>query len=247
MPIHSLAWLPNRPVVGIVVIAHGLAEHAARYAPLAARLTGAGLVVYAPDHRGHGRSGNVHRLGRANLGRWPDAVLDLWTQIALAAEAHPGKPVFLFGHSMGGALALDAALHHQAALRGLVLSGPALGTEEPGRGPRAVIARALSQIAPNAPVLRLRADYVSRDPAVVRAYEEDPLIHHGAVPARTAVELLDAMGRLQREAPALRVPVLVMHGGSDRLVPLAATRDTYERLGSADRTIRVFDGLYHGS
>lgn len=244
-PIFSQAWLPAGPPLAVVVVAHGLAEHGGRYAPLATRLAGLGVAVHLPDHRGHGRSGNAPQLGRANLGRWHDAVQDLWTQIALAIEAHPRRPVFLVGHSMGGALALDVALHHPDALRGLVLSGPALGTGEPTTGPRVAIARILSRIVPGAPVLRLRAEFVSRDPEVVRAYESDPLVHHGAIPARTAVELLDAMTRLQHEAAALEMPVLVMHGGDDRLVPLAATLPVYRRIGAADQTVRVLEGLYH--
>ncbi len=244
-PIFTQAWLPSQPPAAVVVISHGLAEHSGRYAGLAARLTGAGFAVHVSDHRGHGRSGNSPRGGRANLGRWRDAVADLWTHVAESAAAHAGRPVFLVGHSMGGALALDLALRHPQAIRGLVLSGPAIATDEARPGIRLLLARVLARLAPNTGVLRLPAEYVSRDPAVVRAYECDPLVYRGSVPARTVVELLNAMPRLQADANRLRVPVLVMHGGDDRLVPTTPNRLVYDRIGSVDRTVRIYDGLFH--
>jgi lysophospholipase len=244
-PIFTQAWLPPQPWVAGIVISHGLAEHSGRYASLAARLTTQGLAVHALDHRGHGQSGNAPRSARANLGRFRDAVADLDTLVVQVADAHPGLPLFLFGHSMGGAIALSLALRHPQPLRGLLLSGPAVATAEAGPGPRLALAKLLAWLAPDTGVLRLPADAISRDLEVVRAYENDPLVHRGAVPARTLIEMLVAMSMLQANAGALRMPVLIMHGSADRLVPLAMTRGVYERIGSQDKTVRIYDGLYH--
>jgi alpha-beta hydrolase superfamily lysophospholipase len=106
--------------------------------------------------------------------------------------------------------------------------------------------RLLSSLAPNAGALTLPAKAISRDPAVVEAYEQDPLVFRGAIPARTIVELLQAMAAFPASAPELRIPVLVQHGTADSLVPLAATRPVYDLLGPPKaRTLRYYDGLFH--
>ena len=104
--------------------------------------------------------------------------------------------------------------------------------------------RLLSVVAPNTGALALPASAVSRDPSVVARYEADPLVHHKAVPARTLVELLDAMRGFPAQAPGLRLPTLILHGTADKLVPLAATRPVYQ--ASAPATARkLYEGLFH--
>lgn len=236
------AWLPERDPRVVVVISHGLAEHGGRYAALAERLVAHGYAVYALDHRGHGRSTGE----RANIGRFSYLVSDLSAFIGRAQRQHPDATPFLVGHSMGGAIALASVLRNPGGLKGLVLSAPALATGEAVSPFKAFFVRLLSRFAPNTGVLTLPATAISRDPAVVRAYESDPLVFRGAIPARTLVELLGAMAEFPGAAPKLRLPVLVQHGTADRLVPLAATRPLYDRLGNPkQRTVRVYDGLFH--
>ena len=112
---------------------------------------------------------------------------------------------------------------------------------------KGLFVRLLSRAAPNTGAMTLPAAAISRDPAVVRAYEADPLVFRGAVPARTLVELIDAIAGFPADAPRLKLPVLVQHGTGDSLVPLAAVRPVYERLGSNPklRTLRVYEGLFH--
>jgi acylglycerol lipase len=109
------AWLPERDPRAVVVIAHGLAEHGGRYPEVAARLVASDYAVYAMDHRGHGRSGGP----RANIDRFAYLVSDLGTFAGRAQREHPGAPVFLLGHSMGGAVALACALRYKGSLKGL--------------------------------------------------------------------------------------------------------------------------------
>jgi len=238
--LYTCEWLPPA-ARGVVVLVHGLAEHSGRYAELVERLTANGLAVYALDHRGHGRSPGP----RAQIGRFAWLVADLATRIRAARGAYPGLPLVLLGHSMGGAVALATALAHPALIDALALSAPAIGADPKVPALRVALARLLSRILPAAGVLRLDAALVSRDPAVVRGYETDPLVYRGAVPARTAVELLDAMAAFPAAVGALSVPTLVMHGTADGLVPIRDAERVWQRFGTTDLTVHRYEGLFH--
>ena len=240
--IFGQAWLPEQAARAIVVISHGLGEHGGRYAGLASRLVDKGYAVYAIDHRGHGRSSGP----RANIERFGYLVADLGAFVGRARGEHPDVSVVLLGHSMGGAVALACALEIQDDLRALVLSAPALAAGEALPAFKLWMVKLLSSLSPNTGALKLPPTAVSRDPEVVRSYESDPLVFHGAVPARTLAELLQAMQRLQQTAHELRIPVLVQHGTADSLVPLAAVYPIYQHLGVAQsRSVQVYEGLYH--
>ena len=234
------AWLPEAEPRAVVVVAHGASEHSSRYAHVAERLAAGGYGVYALDHRGHGRSEGK----RAQLGRLDHVIADLRRFVDLAAERHPGAPVFLLGHSMGGGIATTYTIRHQDTLTGLVLSAPVADPDAAGAVTRGV-SKVLSALAPDLGVYSVDAGLVSRDPEVVRRYEEDPLVYHGKLPARTVSELTAAVRRFPAEVPGLRLPLLVMHGDADGLVPVAGSRMIHERAGSDDKTIRIWEGLYH--
>jgi alpha-beta hydrolase superfamily lysophospholipase len=238
--LHTVSWAPPAPS-GAVVLVHGLAEHSGRYGALVACLGAVGLAVHALDHRGHGRSSGA----RAQIGRFAWLVEDVATRLVAARRQHPGQPVILLGHSMGGAIALAVALAVPDLIDGLVLSAPALGADPGVAASRVALARVLSRVWPGAGVLRLDASLVSRDPAVVAAYEHDPLVHRGSVPARTAVELLDAMAAFPGRVAALTTPTLVLHGTADGLVPIRFAAPVWERFGARDFTLHRYEGLYH--
>jgi alpha-beta hydrolase superfamily lysophospholipase len=222
------------------VIAHGASEHSARYAHVADRLVNAGYAVYALDHRGHGRSQGK----RAQLGRLDYVVADLRSFVDLAAGRHPGLPLYLLGHSMGGAISIAYAVRHQDTLAGLVLTDPVADPQAANAVTRGV-SRVISAIAPDLGVYSVDASLVSRDPAVVRDYEQDALVYHGKLPARTVAELTEAVQRFPEDVAGLRLPLLVMHGGADQIAPEAGSRMVHERAGSEDKTLQIWDGLYH--
>jgi len=234
------AWLPDGEPRAVVVLAHGASEHSARYAHVADKLTQTGYALYALDHRGHGRS----QGGRAQLDRMDYAVKDLHALIAMAAGKHPGKKVFLFGHSMGGTVAIAFALRHQVELSGLALSAPLAAIEAASPVTR-LVSRALSAVAPGLGVLDIDSSAVSRDQQVVRDYDGDPLNHHGKLPARTLAELTKTVDTFHEEVPRLQLPLLLMHGTADRLTPISGSRMVHERASSTDKTIEVYDGLFH--
>ncbi|PRG32326.1 alpha/beta hydrolase [Burkholderia multivorans] len=231
------------PPRATVALLHGLAEHAGRYAPLAARLNAAGIDLLAIDLRGHGRSPGK----RAWVARFDEYLDDADALVDEAARAP--TPLFLMGHSMGGAIAALYAIERAPAractLAGLVLSSPALA---PGRDvPRWMLAlsRLISRVWPTFPAIRIDAALLSRDADVVAANRADPLVHHGPVPARTGAEILDAMARIERGRDTLRVPVLVYHGTADKLTEPDGSRTFGARVGSADRTLTLYEGGFH--
>ncbi|MGA7988599.1 MAG: lysophospholipase [Candidatus Dormiibacterota bacterium] len=238
--IQHRTWWPAGAPRGIVVIAHGFAEHSGRYSAVAERLTAEGCAVRAPDHRGHGHSEGK----RTSVVRFDDYVDDLLTVITHAREEWPSVPMILLGHSMGGLVALALAVRVDAPIDALVVSAPAACPGDVSRIKLAV-GRVLSRVAPNAPVLRLPLNKISRDRVVVDAYNHDPFVFRAPIRARLGAEMIATMQRVDAALPALRVPLLVMQGTSDGLVDPGCGPHVYERAGSPDKTLKMYDGLWH--
>ncbi len=235
------SWTPDdAPVRAAIVLVHGLGEHSGRYDHLVARLVGEGYAVHTADHRGHGRSDGP----RALIEDMDDVVADIDALMDRTVAAGPGVPVFMLGHSMGGLIALRYALAHQERLAGLILSA-ALAQLEAVPKALELVGRALSVIAPRAPLIAVNPALVSRDSAVVEAYRSDPLVHHGKVPARTAVQLADAVERFPSTVGAITVPTLILYGTADGLCPPAGSVMLSERIGAADLTVKAYEGLFH--
>ena len=223
-------WRGDRPRA-VVVLAHGYAEHSGRYAHVAERLISAGLDVYAPDHRGHGRSAGV----RGDIGSWKSVVADLDAIVDVAVAESPDRPVFMVGHSLGGAIAIAYALEHQDRLAGLTLSAPAIEV-----APELLALAGLPEIPP----LPL-ADGVCSDPAVVQAYKDDPLVYQGPPPRNLLLLMADAPDELVTRLSELTLPVQVMQGSADALIPLGALRSVVSGVSSSDLVAQVWQGLFH--
>jgi alpha-beta hydrolase superfamily lysophospholipase len=234
------SWRVAVPTRAVVVISHGAGEHSGRYERAALELAGLGYPVYALDHRGHGRSEG----SRALVDRLDNAAADLDVLIDLARREHPDTPLFLLGHSLGATIALRYALRHQDKLDGLILSG-ALAVIDLPPAPVRLAARALSATVPWMPALGVDPATVSRDPAEVEAYRTDPLVHHGKLPVRTIAEIAAATEAFPEQVGSLTLPLLLVHGSEDRLVSVRGSRMVYERASSQDKTLEIYDGLYH--
>jgi acylglycerol lipase len=238
--IHLNSWLPAGDPVAVIVVAHGFGEHSGRYTNLVNAVVPKGYAVYVPDHRGHGKS-EGHR---ALVDKYDYLLDDLDQVFAIAGKANPGLPIFLLGHSMGGSIALASALRNQDRLAGLVLSGP-LVTNDGIPKPLIVLAGLLAKVAPRAGATKLAASAVSKDPKVVAAYENDPLVFHGKMPAGTGAALIEASNDFPARLPSLHIPLLVVHGSADKLVSVESGRTAHRLAGSSDKTLKVYDGLYH--
>ena len=234
-------WTPDAPPRAVVVLSHGFGEHARRYDHVAQRFGAAGLVTYALDHRGHGRSGGKRVLCRSMA----DYTGDFHTLAGIAAREHPGLPRVVLGHSMGGAIVFSYGVDRPDDYQLMVLSGPAVDMVDTVSPGLAFVAKAVGAIAPSLPVEKLDSALVSRDPAVVAAYNEDPLVHHGRVPAGVARALIKVGETMPSRAQALTGPLLVVHGGDDGLVPPAGSERLVECVGSDDVQLILYPGLYH--
>lgn len=239
--LYQQSWEPEGDTRAAVLLIHGLGEHSSRYTHVADHLTQRGFAVQSLDHYGHGKSdglpGYVERFSV-----YLDGVA---ASLQKVRDEHAGMPLFLVGHSMGGLIAAAFLLQQQDAFRACVLSGPAFKSDQ--APPAIVIAliRLISVLAPTAPLIQLDASGVSRDQAVVDAYLRDPLVHHGKLSARLLAEMSAAMKNTLAHAANIDIPVILMHGEDDQLTSPAGSAEMYESIGSADKTLKTYPGLFH--
>jgi alpha-beta hydrolase superfamily lysophospholipase len=234
-----------RPQTGdpkaVLVIVHGLKDHSAHYAVVAQKLVEKGYAVYSFDLRGHGQSDGE----RVHIDSFDQYLNDLDLFLTQVKQKEPGKPLFLFGHSMGGAIVTLYTINHKPDLRGLLLSGPAL---KPGSdiSPTLIsFTHVLGTVTPDLPVMDLANEGFSRDPAVVKGMYDDPLIEQGKGPAHTAAELLSALDTIGAHMEDVTVPLLIMHGSQDHITNPEGSKELYARAKSTDKTLKIYEGLVH--
>jgi alpha-beta hydrolase superfamily lysophospholipase len=225
-----------------MVIAHGLGEHSGRYGNVIERVVPNGFSVWAPDHRGHGRSGGR----RGHVLNFAQYLSDLRLAIELVKKDMPGgMPCFLLGHSMGGLIALYFAQRHPEHIDGVVASSPGLGLAIEIPPLKKVLGSFMSYVWPGLTMgNELDATKISRDSNVVSAYEDDPLVHD-RVSTRFFTEFLAAMESVNQQASTLNVPVLMQVAGDDYLVRADSSKQFFEKLTLQDKTLHVYDGMYH--
>ncbi|MBR8741045.1 alpha/beta hydrolase [Nocardiopsis sp. MG754419] len=227
------AWVSTeREPTWLAILVHGYGEHLGRYGQVAEDLCAAGAVVYGADHRGHGGSSGERVL----IDDYAGVVQDVHRVITQARTAYRTLPLVLIGHSMGGMIAARYAQVYPESVQALVLSGPVLG--------RWTAAEELSAAA-EIPDVPIDPATLSRDPAVGRAYVEDPLVWHGPFKRTTVNALLTELERGTTAGSVGSLPLLWVHGHEDALVPVCDTKVGIERLAGEDVTARIFPGARH--
>ncbi len=238
-PSASGGSLTGRPLM----LLHGGGEHLGRYEETAARFTRAGFSVVAIDLPGHGRSPGK----RGHIPGLLPFMQDLRTVIASVTDEHHGQRPWLLGHSLGGLLATRYAIDFGDTIQGLVLSSPlwALSVHVPLW--KRAVAHVIVPIWPSLTMERPRSiqgSVLSHDPDVAKRYAEDPLVHF-----RASVQLYTEARRwidaLPQWLARLTVPVLVLQAGDDHVASAEATARLFPRIGSADKTLIVYEGYYH--
>ncbi len=242
LTLFTRSWLPPAEPCAVVAFVHGYAEHSGRYASLAADLVAAGHAVHGYDHRGFGRSEGR----RAFIAHFDDLLDDLDGFLATVREAHPDQPLFLFGHSMGGAVTALYALERRPERQGVdgaILSSPMFATNEAPFLQK--IASVLGRLFPTLPTIPLNLEALSRDPAEIADIRKDPLFYHGRILARTGAEMIHALKRVRAQASRFDIPFLIFHGLADRLTDPEGSRRFFHEAAAGDKTLHLYDGLYH--
>lgn len=226
--IYYQCWLPEGNTKAVLLIAHGFAEHSGRYGNVVNHFVPKGYPVYALDHRGHGRSDGE----RVQVEEFSDYIKDLKTFFDIVRKENPDDKIFLIGHSMGSAISLAYVLEYQHELAGLITSGG--GIARPGETPA-------PRPQPRTGNQPLNTSFLSRDPAVIEAYVNDPLVYRGPIPQRSAMSAI--RNRLPEQVSRIELPVLIMagNGGADG----ARSQVLYEFIGSEDKTLKLYEGLLH--
>lgn len=232
-----------RPAGGtraLLIALHGLGDHSGLYPMLPDALLPRGVEILAPDLRGNGRSPGQ----RGHIGAWAELREDLGRLVALARAERPELPLFLLGNSLGGLLALDYALECPEGVRGVIAVAPPLG-ELGVPAPLLALGRVLSRIWPRFSLWTgMDLSGLARDPEITARVLEDPLFHRRGT-ARLSTEVTATIARLRAGAQRFPVPVLVLHGAVDRMVPPDGSRQFIARVGHADKRLVEYPDGYH--
>ncbi len=235
------SWLPASPGKARLLVVHGLGEHSGRYQNLVDYLLPRGYAVFGLDHPGHGRSEGTP----GHINRIEELLLPLRLVIEKLISSDPALPLFLFGHSMGGLLAARLLLDHPPPIRGAILSSPSFSIPESSSALTVALGKLLSGFAPKLPLTSLDISQLSRDPKVVKNYQDDPLVFHGKFSARFAVELLSTIQAVRKRAPEFTLPLLLLGGGEDGIALEKDTRSVVAAISSQDKTLRIYPNLRH--
>lgn len=236
------AWLPDGKTKVCVAIVHGIGEHSGRYRNVVEHVVPLGYAVYSFDLRGHGKSPGK----RGFVNSWEEYRRDVNTFLDKVRKEQACRKLFLMGHSLGGLIVLNHLLHYPQQLDGVIASAPALA--QTGTSPLLItLAHILSSIAPGLTMKTgLDATAISRDPAVVQAYTSDPLVHGLATP-RLGAEMDTTMAWTRAHAADFNLPLLIIHGEGDRIVPYTVSHEFYEKASSKEKEYISYPGGYHES
>jgi alpha-beta hydrolase superfamily lysophospholipase len=240
LELYYQGWRPEDTPKAAVVVVPGFGEHSGRYGNVVNWLVPRGYAVYAIDPRGNGRSPGP----RGFVNHFADFRRDVQAFVYQVRAAEPDLPTFLLGHSQGALIVLDCVMHDPEGLAGVIASGPVLG-KLPVSPFLVLLAKALSRVWPRFTLeTGLDVTALSRDPQVVQAYVDDPLVQTKAT-ARLGTELMAAINWIQAHASDLALPCLIVHGSADRLCPPEGSRTFFENVTFADKEHLEYEGYYH--
>lgn len=233
-------WQADGEARAVVCLVHGLGEHSSRYVHVAERLSQAGFAMMSADLRGHGKSAGM----RGHIAS-PAVYLENIARLLKEAERQfSGIPLFLYGHSLGGILALFYVLKRQPKLRGVVIASPGLRTALEDQKLKVFLAKTMGALTPTVRLpTGLNADKISRDPKIVSAYKSDPLVHDQASFAM-AKYTLEMIPWIFEHASEFKLPLLVMHGTADEIAFARGSEELAAKIGP-NCTLKLWEGMYH--
>ncbi|XP_055115740.1 monoglyceride lipase isoform X8 [Symphalangus syndactylus] len=235
-------WKPTGTPKALIFMSHGAGEHCGRYEELARMLMGLDLLVFAHDHVGHGQSEGERMV----VSDFHVFVRDVLQHVDSMQKDYPGLPVFLLGHSMGGAIAILTAAERPGHFAGMVLISPlVLANPESATTFKVLAAKVLNLVLPNLSLGPIDSSVLSRNKTEVDIYNSDPLICRAGLKVCFGIQLLNAVSRVERALPKLTVPFLLLQGSADRLCDSKGAYLLMELAKSQDKTLKIYEGAYH--
>jgi alpha-beta hydrolase superfamily lysophospholipase len=233
-------WEPDAQPQAVVALVHGHGEHVGRYAHVGKALADAGYVLVGFDQRGHGKSGGA----RGHTPSYDALMDDIDTFLAMLSEKYSGKPLFIYGHSMGGNQVINYALRRHPRIAGAISTGPWLKLAFQPPPAKVALGKLMNNLVPSfTQPSGLVTAGLSHDAEVVRLYDNDPL-NHDKISARLFVGMYDSGLWALEHASELSLPLLLMHGGADPMTSAEASRQFAGKAGK-NITLRIWDGMYH--
>ncbi len=236
-------WEVDGTPKAIVCLVHGLGEHSGRYAHVGKALNDAGYSLFGFDLRGHGQSGGP----RGHFPSLQTVLNDIHNFVNFQRQNHPGLPVFLYGHSLGGLLTLAYTLQHPEGLQGVIVTGAGLRSALQEQKAKVALVKTLGSLLPALSIKsELEVQGLSHDPAVIQAYTSDPLVHD-KVSLGLGKAGLEAIDLCFRRAADFKPPLLIMHGAADRITYASGSEDFAKLAAQTNRdiTLKLWEGLYH--
>ncbi|KAJ0064572.1 hypothetical protein NL108_009777, partial [Boleophthalmus pectinirostris] len=219
----------------LVFITHGAGEHVGRYDDVAQRLKELQVLVFGHDHVGHGQSEGERMIIRD----FQIYIRDVLQHVDLMKNRHPGIPIFIVGHSMGGAISILTACERPSEFTGVVLIAPLVQMNPDSATPfKVFVAKVLNHMMPSLTLGNIESKWVSRDQKQVEAYDADELVHHGGMRVSFAMQLMGAVTRIERELPNIHWPFYLLHGDADRLCDLRGSHLMYDSSTSTDKKLK---------
>ncbi len=234
------SWEPEAPPKAVVCLVHGLGEHSGRYTHVAQALANAGYALLTFDLRGHGKTPGP----RGHVRNETAFLDDIDCLLRQAAARYPGRPLFLYGHSLGGLLVLFYSLRRKPRLNGVIATSPALLTPLGEQKAKVALSKALGSLLPGMTIATgLDAHQISRDPEVVRAYRADPLVH-GKASFAFGASLIRMIDYTRGHAAGFPLPLLLVHGSADEITYAQGSQEFAAQV-TTPVTLKIWPGLKH--
>ncbi|XP_048743380.1 monoglyceride lipase-like [Ostrea edulis] len=226
----------------LIFVSHGLGEHGGWYDELGQELAKIGFLVFSHDHVGHGKSPGLHN----HVDSFKEYTSLIFEHCDEIKKNYPDLPLFLFGHSMGGAVALLAALEQPDYFDGVITSDPfVVPTKDvPSKIQQFVIKYIISRVCPQHKLRYIDSKDICRDPGMIRRFEEDPLIHP-FLKAKWGVAWLDGSEKIQESLEAISFPFLALHGSADPISDVNFSRELFDKATSRDKELKIYSGYLH--
>lgn len=237
LTIQTYHWAVANPKKSLVIV-HGFAEHALRYNDFAEILNQRDIEVFSYDQRGHGRSEGLSAY-------IPEFKLLYEDLHEIIEHKFKDKNFVLMGHSMGGLVAVNYVLQNGPIPRALISASAALELDKDLSPILQMLAPVLGYIFPKMPTQKLDTRYLTRSPENLKRYLSDPLVYRGGMRARSASEIIKAIKNTSKRFRDVHLPLLVIHGSSDRLTMPGGSKQLHEKASSQQKSLKIYNNMYH--